>query len=260
MPRGYCLYPQDTTVDEFLDDGKTPNPQRCPYRTRWKPYVTPPPASNLCCQRAYVPKKARDDLNNSRIPPTHVNFTDERLPAPSPPQRPRVWTPNRNCPPGSLCLPGRCTSKFVKRFDREIQKVCSNKHRCVLPQSVAWKRSGCDKVPAADDDREGKEVEEEKIPEVKEEGRPIIKKVTHRRKGCDEFPELNEGEPEPRGWCPAQRCYRHTEGGKRVCRSAPPIPSPYSIEEDLRQTDSDSEKEEGERHTFIPEPDPCRSI
>jgi len=59
--------------------------------------------------------------------------------------------------------------------------------------------------------------------EVKEARKPSIKKVTHRRKGCDEFPELNEGEPEPRGWCPAQRCYRHTEAGKRVCRSAAPF-------------------------------------
>ena len=89
MPRGYCLYPQDTTVDEFLDDGKTPNPQRCPYRTRWKPYVTNPPASNLCCQRAYVPKKDRYDLNDSRIPATHVNFIDERPSRPHLPPNPR---------------------------------------------------------------------------------------------------------------------------------------------------------------------------
>ena len=59
--------------------------------------------------------------------------------------------------------------------------------------------------------------------EVKEARKPSIKKVTHRRRGCNEFPELNEGEPEPRGWCPVQRCYRHTEAGKRVCRSAAPF-------------------------------------
>ncbi len=290
MPRGHCLYPQDTTVDEFLDDGKTPNPQRCPYRTHWDPYVTPAPASRLCCKKTVVKQKLRYDPNNKDIPATHVNFTDERPPRPHlPPNprgcasqdevacrknkrceyldedeepgliercRPRILMPNRNCPPGSRCLPGRCTPKFVKRFDREIPRVCSDKHRCVLPNSVAWKRSGCGEVDD-DDDLKNEDVppgdssainqdddlkhnkDEELSPssfvphdfkdelDVKEPLKPpIIKKVTHRRRGCNEFQELNEVEPEPRGWCPVQRCYRHTEAGKRVCRSAPPRPSP----------------------------------
>ena len=89
MPRGYCLYPQDTTVDEFLDDGKTPNPQRCPYRTHWDPYVTPAPASRLCCKKTVVKQKLRYDPNNKDIPATHVNFTDERPPRPHLPPNPR---------------------------------------------------------------------------------------------------------------------------------------------------------------------------
>ena len=191
--------------------------------------------------------------------------------------------PNRNCPAGSRCLPGRCTPKFVKRCDREIPRVCSDKHRCVLPNTVAWKRSGCGEV--VDDDLKHEEV----VPEVKEVLKPpIIKKVTHRRRGCNEFQELNEVEPEPRGWCPVQRCYRHTEAGNRVCRSAPPLPSPslppqlfpapplsslppvYPIEEGDVPDDplgeySDSEDEEveltdlEEEEAFIPELDPCRS-
>ncbi len=236
MPRGYCLYPQDTTVDEFLDDGKTPNPDRCPYRTRWKPYVTK--EGNFCCQRAYVPKRARHDLNDSRIPETHLNFSDARPPkrdtAPNPQAcasqgreacrankrceyvdgqcRPKTSTPTRNCPEGSRCLPGRCTPKFVKRFDREIERVCSDKYRCVLPDSVAWKRSGCGEGAA----------------EIKEASKPPpIKKVTHRRRGCREFQELKEGDREPRGWCPVQRCYRRTtEDGTRQCLTHAPSPVP----------------------------------
>ena len=260
MPRGYCLYPQDTTVDGFFDDGKTPNPDRCPYRTRWKPYVTK--AGNLCCQRAYVPKKDRYDLNDSRIPRTHLNFSDERPPkrdtAPSPQAcasqgreacrankrceyvsenkesgldrqcRPRTPTPTRNCPEGSRCLSGRCTPKFVKRFDREFQRVCSDKYRCVLPDSVAWKRSGC---------REGGG------PGVKEDSKPpAIKKVTHRRRGCREFQELKERDRKPSGWCPVPRCYRHTtEDGTRLCLSEPPSPlSPAPSQESDDSDDSEA--------------------
>ena len=179
MPKGYCLFPQDLKVDEFLDDGQTSNLQRCPYRTRWKPYITK--EGNKCCQRAYVPKLLRS-ADDPRVPETHVNFPDmpnpivpvqlQKQPNPRgcasldetscrknkrcrylsedvepglrPGQcRPRTWMPNRNCPEGSLCQPGGCTPKFVTRFNQAIPRVCSDNHRCVLPDSVAWKRSGC---------------------------------------------------------------------------------------------------------------------
>ncbi len=92
MPRGYCLYPQNTDVNEFLDDGKTPNPARCPYRTRWKPYVGKPPTNNRCCQRAYVPIQARSVPNDKWVPATHVNFSDER-----PPSRPLALQNPKSC-------------------------------------------------------------------------------------------------------------------------------------------------------------------
>ena len=232
MPRN-CIYPQNTDVNEFLDDGFSPNPARCPYRTRWKPYTTP--ANNRCCQKAHVPIQGYGG-----VPATHVNFSDER-----PPRRPLAlqnpkscinqnesacyrnrrcnydenhnvcepmkWKPNQNCPGGSIC--GTCVPKNGPSDPRA--RECSDKYRCVLKDGAAWHRS-C-RGAAPDIPKHKEELKDE------EAGKPPIKKVTHRRKGCNEFPELNEGEPEPRGWCPVQRCYRHTEAGKRVCRSAAPF-------------------------------------
>ena len=301
MPRN-CIYPQNTDVNEFLDDGFSPNPARCPYRTRWKPYTTP--ANNRCCQKAHVPIQGYGG-----VPATHVNFSDER-----PPRRPLAlqnpkscinqnesacyrnrrcnydenhnvcepmkWKPNQNCPGGSIC--GTCVPKNGPSDPRA--RECSDKYRCVLKDGAAWRRSCKGDVP-------GSPQHDEEESKVKEVWKPPIKKVTHRRKGCNEFPELNGGEPEPRGWCPVQRCYRHTEAGKRVCRSAPPLPSPslppqlfpapplsslpsvYPIEEGDVPDDpigeySDSEDEEveltdledeEEEDAFIPELDPCRS-
>ena len=253
MPRGYCLYPQNTDINEFLDDGKTPNPARCPYRTRWKPYVGKPPTNNRCCQRAYVRIKARADPNNKWIPATHVDFSDERAPRrPLALQNPKScinqnesacyrnrrcnydenhnvcepmkWKPNQNCPGGSLCTNGNCVPKIGPSGSRE--RGCSDKYRCVLKDGAPWHRSCKGVVP-------GSPQHDEEESKVKEVWKPPIKKVTHRRKGCNEFQELNEGEPEPRRWCPVPRCYRHIEAGKRVCRSADDIGEEGDGDEEL---------------------------
>ena len=76
MPRG-CLYPQDLNEVEILDDG-TLNPKRCPYRTRWKPYLTS--ANHLCCQKHYVGKHNRANSRDRWTPKTHINFLDDRRP------------------------------------------------------------------------------------------------------------------------------------------------------------------------------------
>ena len=162
MPR-YCLYPQNTQVKYFLPDG-TPNPQRCPYRTYWKPHTTS--ANNLCCKKSYVLKDDRADKRNKWIPPTHAHFSDDRPPSPSPPRNPRScinqsemacgknkrcrrvnlsqneygcapmkWGPNRNCPAESQCTEANCLLKNDRR------RVCSDKYRCVLESGAAGVRS-----------------------------------------------------------------------------------------------------------------------
>ena len=73
MPHG-CIYPQDTTVNEFLDDG-TPNPYRCPYRTHWKPYKTS--ANNLCCKTQFVRNDDRAIKIMTDVPATRAQ--QERL-------------------------------------------------------------------------------------------------------------------------------------------------------------------------------------
>ncbi len=191
MPRGYCLYPQNTDVNEFLDDGKTPNPARCPYRTRWKPYIGKPPTNNRCCQRAYVPIQARSVPNDKWVPATHVNFSDERPPSrPLALQNPKScinqsesacyinnrcnydenrnvcepmeWKPNQNCPGGSICTNGNCVAKMGKFGPRE--RGCSNKYRCVLKDGSAWHRSCKGGAPSSS------QHEEELKDDIGEEG------------------------------------------------------------------------------------------
>ena len=269
MPRN-CIYPQNTDVNEFLDDGKTPNPARCPYRTRWKPYTTP--ANNRCCQKAHVRPGPPPTIEGyGGVPATHVNFSDEKPPRRPPAlQNPRScinqnksacdrnrrcnydenhnvcepikWKPNQNCPGESICTDWTCVPKIGPSGPRA--RGCSDKYRCVLKEGAAWRRSCREVVP-------GKPPHEEELKEdIEEKAKPLIKKVTHRRKGCNEFPELNEGEPEPRGWCPVQRCYRHVEAGKRVC-SADDIgeegdgASDWSVDLFGDADSSDDERDEG---------------
>ena len=159
MPHG-CIYPQDTTVNEFLDDG-TPNPQRCPYRTHWKPYKTS--ANNLCCKTQFVLKDDRAIKINTDVPATHAQFPDGPPPSPQNPRScinqnakaclrnkrcrqiheggdeysclPIKWDPNRNCPKNSQCTEANCLPKNSRR------RVCSDKYRCVVKDGAPWRRS-----------------------------------------------------------------------------------------------------------------------
>ena len=142
MPRGFCFYPQKTDETKFLDGGDTLNPARCPYRSRWKPYVVKAPTFNLCCQKAYVPIKKRADPLNKWIPATHEGFSDERVPAVHrlyPKPKFVNWKPNSNCSEESICQTGNCQPKMGPTGPRA--RGCSDKYRCVLKDGGAWRRS-----------------------------------------------------------------------------------------------------------------------
>ena len=313
MPRG-CLYPQDLNEVEILDDG-TLNPKRCPYRTRWKPYLTS--ANHLCCQKHYVGKHNRANSRDRWTPKTHINFLDDRRPPNRPPKKPHqiTWLSNQRCPEGVQCQKGGCEPKNGK------PRVCSDKHRCVLEGGAAWLRSGCKQETeekklspcrlnqtiqqcweqpnckygcteldegetqadlkysfgdAKYDDPIEDFGEDDKVSEYSDGeidysdlSIPVPGEIDYKDTivplpvdladidvkeavltQCTEFPELGEDEPEPKGWCPSGRCYRHTEAGKRVCLSPlPPLPlppSPLSIGDKVDTVDEDREEDDME--------------
>ena len=130
-----CIYPQNTQEPVFLDDKKTPNPARCPYRIRWKPYRGKPPSRKECCKKAYVPEKNRATPLNQWIPKTHLQF-EPKEPSLSQPQQGSVsWTPNRKCPPESVCTSGTCDPKNGR------PRGCSDTYRCVFKDGATWRRS-----------------------------------------------------------------------------------------------------------------------
>ena len=85
------------------------------------------------------------------------------------------------------------------------------------------------------------------IPEPDEEPDVALEDVdddVYENKKCSEFTGLGEDDPEPKGWCPIQRCYRDTRDGVRFCTDFNPYLS--SIDSLFAEDDAEDDAEEVE--------------